>query len=417
MPRIFWPGAVVEAPAAVDMTLKGICVASFRRVVPLALAAVLAAVSLLPMSPADATPYPPELIGGSADFRGFVNGRFLILNMHGGFSHPSVEPVEENIRYAAWMNAGAIRIFATDSAAEDVEYGDALGNRIADVAPTLRAHGIKLIVALVNNHQEVPGEAASSVGWKDGYWQHLLPFFQTSWRGPYLDFSRRLIRTVLDRGARDVILAWEFGNELHTQDDPPQILTFVDAMAREIRELDRDTPIWPGTMGTGHLDPTDPRFEIAHRLYCTGPVDAYTLHTYDWVSPRRPGDMAIERDLNSVVTRPCANGRKLPVVVEELGTSRELPGMWGADEEWRRVEHELFQIRTFLAYDRVVGIGAWSSESPLNARSNRRFDNRRGLTSFGPDRDGSGSCYPPAGQEPGARCRLETALRNLPAMP
>ena len=391
--------------------------ALFRRLVPLLFAVLLASISLIPPAPADATPVPPEFIGNSAEFRGFVNGKYLILNMHGGFSHPTVEPVEENIRYAAWMNAGAIRIFATDSAAQSAEYAEILGDRIADVAPALRANQIKLIVALVNNHQEVPGEDSSSVGWKDGYWQHLLPFFQVAWRGPYLDFSRRLIRTVRDRGALDVIQAWEYGNELHTQDDPPQLLRFMDQMAREIRELDPRTPIWPGTMGTGHLEPSDPSYAVARQLYCTAPIDAYTLHTYDWVSPRSPGDMAIDRDLSSVVTRPCANGRKLPVVVEELGTSRELPGLWTADEEWRRIEHEIFQIRTFMAYSRVVGIGAWSSESPLNARNNRRFDNRRGLTSFGPDRDGSGSCYPPAWQAPGARCRLETVLRNLPAMP
>ena len=70
-----------------------------------------------------------------------------------------------------------------------------------------------------------------------------------------------------------------------------------------------------------------------------------------------------------------------------------------------------------LAHDEVVGIGAWSAESPLVGR--RRHDNRRGLTSFGPDRDGSGSCYPPAAQAttPGVRCRLEQVLRSLPALP
>ncbi len=388
-----------------------------RPFVLLVCATLLAVVAAAPPATVDATPVPPELVGTSADFRGFVNGKFLILNMHGGFSHRSVDPIEENIRYAAWMNAGAIRIFATDSSFDSARDAEALGNRIADVAPSLRAHRIKLIVALANNHQEVPGEDPYSVGWKDGHWQHLLPFFRSSWRGPYLDFSRRLIRTVRDRGALDVIQAWEFGNEFHTQDAPPEILEFMASMAREIRQLDSKTQIWPGIMGTHHLDPYDQRYEIAHQVYCSAPIDAYTLHTYDWLGPDRWGDMPIQWDLNSVVTRPCPNGRRLPVVIEELGTSRELPGRWSADEEWRRLDHELYQIRTFLAYERVVGLGAWSAESPLNARHNRRFDNRRGLTSFGPDRDGSGSCYPPAGHVPGARCRLETALRNLPAMP
>ena len=60
-------------------------------------------------------PLPPSRIGTSADYQGFINGRFLILNMHGGMLHRSIDPVYENLRYAAWMNAGAIRMFATDS--------------------------------------------------------------------------------------------------------------------------------------------------------------------------------------------------------------------------------------------------------------------------------------------------------------
>jgi hypothetical protein len=364
----------------------------------------------------EATPFPPSMIGTSADYQGFINGRFLILNMHGGFLHRSIDPVQENIRYASWMNAGAIRIFATDSSQTSTDDAVWLGERIADVAPTLRAHDVKLIVALVNNHEEVPGEPRSSVGMKDGYWQHLLPFFQGNWRGPYLDFSRLLISTVVSRGARDVILAWEYGNELNAQDDPPLILTFMNQMHEEIRRIDSVTPIWPGTMGSHHLTPTYD-YALARRLYCEGPIDAYTLHTYDWLDPNRPGDMPIDRDLNYVINYPCENGRRLPIVVEELGTSRELPGQYDADDEQARLDLEIRQIQMVLGYDRVVGIGSWSSESPRTP--NRRHDNRRGLTSYGPNRNGDGSCYPvvETSSTPGARCRLETILRSLPARP
>jgi hypothetical protein len=370
--------------------------------------------------PAVATVLPPGRVGTSADYQGFINGRFLILNMHGGLSHSSIEPVQENVRYANWMNAGAIRVFATDSSQTSTSDGEVVGNRIGDLAPMLRAFDVKLIVALVNNHQEVPGEPKESIGWKDGYWQHLLPFFGTNWRGPYLDFSRRLISTVVNRGAADVILAWEYGNELHTPDDPPVVLRFFRQMTDEIRRIDPNTPIWSGTMGAHHLDQTldlSAPIEVAHELYCTGPAQAYTLHTYDWIDDRNGGDMPIDWDLNYVVNQPCPNGRRLPVVVEELGTSRELPGHYSADDEEGRIQQEIHQIRMVLSYDQVVGIGAWSSESPLTPI--RRHDNRRGLTSYGPNRDGSGSCYPPvAGSSPpGARCRLETILRNLPARP
>jgi hypothetical protein len=363
-----------------------------------------------------ATPVPPETIGTAADYYGFVNGKFLILNMHGGLLHPEIDPVRENVRYAAWMNAGAIRVFATDIAQDGPEDGEWVGNQIADLAPTLRQHRIKLIVALVNNHQEVVGEHPDSVGMKDGYWQLLLPFYTDTWRGVYLDFSRRLIRTVVSRGARDVVLAWEFGNELHTPDNPPQVLAFMNQMSKEIRAIDPETSIFPGTMGALHLDPENYNTVMGRKLFCEAPIDAYTLHGYDWLDSERWGDMPIHWDLDYVINEPCPNGRKLPVIVEELGTSRELRNAWGPDDEDRRFQQELLQIRMVLRYPRVVGIGAWSSESP-NV-NHRRHDNRRGLTSWGPDRDGSGSCYPGVnGTPPGYRCRMEQALRSLPAVP
>jgi hypothetical protein len=383
----------------------------FHRLVALALA-----LSLLPVDRVGATPIPPGIADSPADYYGYMNGRFLLLNMHGGLFHPDITSVRENVRYAEWMNAGVIRVFATDSAQDDVEDGDWVGHRIADLAPALREHHVKLIVALVNNHQEVPGERPESVGMKDGYWQLLLPFYTDNWRGAYLEFSRRVIQTVVRRDARDVIFAWEFGNELHTPDNPPQVLSFIDDMAAEVRRIDPDTPLLPGTMGAHHLDPWMDGTALARTLYCEGPIVAYTLHGYDWLDPDRWGDMPIHWDLNHVIDRPCSNGRKLPVIVEELGTSRELPNTWGPGEEERRFEQELRQLRMVLAHEDVVGVGSWSSESPLVSR--RRFDNRRGLTSYGPNRDGSGSCYPPASSTPpGVRCRLEQVLRNLPSVP
>ncbi|MFN8634143.1 MAG: hypothetical protein U0893_09825 [Chloroflexota bacterium] len=381
-----------------------------RWIVPVVAASIVLVAGGAP-APAEAMPFPPSRIGNSADYQGFINGRFLILNMHGGFMHRSIDPVQENIKYAAWMNAGAIRIFATDSSQSSMADADWLGNRIADVAPSLRAYDVKLIVALVNNHEGVPGESKDSEGWKDGYWQHLLPFFTGNWKGPYLEFSRRIISTVLNRGARDVILAWEYGNELNTQDDPPVVLDFMEQMHAEIRKIDPVTPIWPGTMGSHHLTPAYD-YTLARRLYCEGPIDAYTLHTYDWLDSNRPGDMPIDRDLNYVVSQPCANGRRLPVVVEELGTSRELPGQYGPDDEQARLAQEILQINMVLGYDQVVGIGSWSSESPLTPIT--RHDSRRGLTSWGPGRSGDGSCYNGGN---GMRCRLETILRSLPERP
>ena len=344
-----------------------------------------------------------------------INGRFLLLNMHGALFHSDIKELEEDVSYASWMKAGAIRVFATDNNSLKDWSGRHVGNRIADAAPALRSNGVKLIVALVNNHRPVPGEPADSFGFMDGFHQLLLPFYTTNYPKAYLPFVRELIETVKERGALDVIFAWEFGNELHATMGPEAIIPFMTAVAAEIRNLDPDTPILPGTMGVEHLNPGNPRSPLGPWLYCDAPIDAYTLHSYDWLGPDMQGDMTISNDFDLVLSRPCANGRKLPVIIEELGTSRFIPGLYSAAEEDRRVDQEVRQIRYVLSHPgiTVIGIGPWNGESP-KLSDRLYYDNRRGLTAYGPANDGGGSCY--AGQN-GARCRFEQILRNLPSLP
>ena len=346
---------------------------------------------------------------------GYLNGRFLLLNMHGLLFHADVDDIREHIAYATWLNASVIRVFATD--ALDRWDGEQVGGRIADIAPALRAANLELIVALVNNHKEVPGELADSFGWMDGHQQLLLPFYEGNWRGPYLTYVHQVIGTVVRRGAQDVVWAWELGNEVHTQRKPQAILPFINAVSAEIRQLDPEARVLAGTMGANHLEPRVRDSPVARTLYCHSPISAYTLHAYDWRSPTRWGDMPIHWDFERIVNRPCPNGRHLPVLVEELGTSRELRGVYHAEQEEVRLTQEVNQLRMVLSYGGVVGIGAWSAYSPL-ARDRSRFDSQRGLTSYGPTGDGTGSCYPlPAGASAGARCELERILRNLPKLP
>src|SRR5690606_31713557 len=124
-----------------------------------------------------------------------LNGRFLMLNMHGALFHERASDFQENVAYARWLGAGVIRVFATDNNALKSWDGQRLGNHIADMAPIFRAGGLKLLVALVNNHRPVPGEVDESVGWMDGYYQLLLPFYTSHWRDAYLRFARDLIST------------------------------------------------------------------------------------------------------------------------------------------------------------------------------------------------------------------------------
>ncbi|MBI4491343.1 MAG: hypothetical protein HY690_00920 [Chloroflexi bacterium] len=345
-----------------------------------------------------------------------LNGRFLLLNMHGALFHEQARAFQENVAYARWLGAGVIRVFATDNNTLKPWNGRQLGQHIATMAPIFRAGGVKLLVALVNNHRPVPGEAAESAGWMDGYQQLLLPFYTRTWRGAYLSFVRDLISTVRERGALDIIYAWELGNELHTPQDPPALMPFITAAVEEIRRLDPATPIFPGTMGVNHLEPWNIRSAVARWLYCEAPVDAYTLHAYDWVSRVYQGDMPIEWDLDYVTAEPCPSGRTLPVIVEELGTSRALPGRYAAEEPDRRLEQELRQLRFVLGFNQVRGLGVWSAESPRVEST--YFDQRRGLTSYGPQALGGGSCYDPTpSAQPGPRCQLERVLRALPALP
>ncbi len=346
-----------------------------------------------------------------------LNGRFLLLNMHGALFHKDPGDFAENVAYAQWMGAGVIRVFATDSNLQTPWDGQRVGEEIVRVAPILRAARVKLVVALVNNHQAVPGEAPGSVGWKDGYLQLLLPFYTGNWRGPYLQFVRGLIGTVRSAGATDVIQAWEVGNEMHTPDSPTNLVMFLDDTIREIRNVDFATPIYPGTMGANHVQPWNATSPVARWLYCEAPIAAYTLHAYDWVSRDRSGDMPIQWDLDNIVPPPCPSGRQIPVVVEELGTSRSLQGVYGPAEEEGRLQQELRQLRFVLGYPQVLGVGVWSGESP-RVRDRTYYDDRRGLTSYDPRRQGGGSCYDPRPlAAPGARCRLERVLQALPALP
>jgi hypothetical protein len=122
------------------------------------------------------------------------------------------------------------------------------------------------------------------------------------------------------------------------------------------------------------------------------------------------------------VPEPCPSGRRLPVVVEELGTSRALPGYYAASQEDVRLEYERRELRMVLSHPEVRAVGVWNGISP-RATETFFLDSRRGLTSYGPEGTGTGSCYVPPGQAADARlarearCRLEQILRALPVPP
>jgi hypothetical protein len=378
--------------------------------------ALLVVAVVVPVAFADGTGREPASVPASAPRIAAadpLNGGFLLVNNHGMLFHPELSDIQEDVAYARWLGSGIVRVFATDNNGLHQWDGTRVGLRIAEVAPILRAAHVRLIVALVNNHRAVPGELAASAGWMDNYMQLLLPFYTGNWRGAYLQFVRDLVGTVESRGAQDVIFAWELGNELHTPRQPDALISFITDAAQEVRALDPVTPIMPGTMGANHVEPGNAHSSIARWLYCDAPVDAYTLHAYDWVSRQRPGDMPIDWDLDNILSQPCPNGRSLPVIVEELGTSRALPGVYSADDERGRLQQELRQIEFVRHFPQVIGFGVWNGASP-RLIDRTFFDNRRGLTSYGAGARGGGSCYDPIPESsPGVRCQLEQVLRGL----
>src|ERR687886_1934525 len=393
-------------PSVAQARARGACL--------LVLTAVLALGIIMPVAFADesATESDSLAIASRISSVDPLNSGFLLLNMHGMLFHPDVGDIAEDLAYARWLGGGIIRVFATDSNGLQYWDGARVGERIAEIAPMLRAAHLRLIVAFVNNHEAVPGELDASAGWMDNYLQLLLPFYTGNWRGAYLDFMRDLVSTVEWHNAQDVIFAWELGNELHTPVQPDALLPFVTEASAEVRALDPVTPILPGTMGANHVEPGNPHSSVARWLYCDAPVDAYTLHAYDWVGRQRPGDMPIDWDLDNIVPEPCPNGRTLPVIVEELGTSRELAGVYTREDERGRLAQELRQIEFIRGFRQVIGFGVWNAESPR--LMDRTFiDTRRGLTSYGANAQGGGSCYDPTPDPaPGVRCQLEQLLRG-----
>ena len=78
-----------------------------------------------------------------------------------------------------------------------------------------------------------------------------------------------------------------------------------------------------------------------------------------------------------------------------------------------RLDQERRQIAFVRQFPQVVGFGVWNGESP-RIQDRTFVDTRRGLTSYGSDGTGGGSCYDPTPDlVPGARCQLEQILRTL----
>jgi hypothetical protein len=343
----------------------------------------------------------------------FLNGKFILANHHGLLFVPYPEVFIPDINYAKFLNAGVIRVFATDVNLanfwpKDHWTGENVGKRIAEFAPLIRANGLKLVVALVNNHCPVPGENEKAFGSFDGYTQLTEDFYANFWKGAYSQFVRELITTVTKLKALDTIFAWEIGNELHTPYHPPLFVDFFKGAVKLIRSVDPKTKIAPGTMGINHLDPgkTNSKMGLEFYQYLQKIGSFVTLHDYNRILDDQGntifnGDMPIQWDLDLIAR--C--GLRLPYVVEELGYQQSLPPYWEKDQVEKKFDYEMRAIRSLLQ-NQVWGIGPWAAN--LDPKWG---DGSRGPTSY-PGR----SIYT-NWQSDDWRAKVEKIYQNLPSPP
>jgi hypothetical protein len=352
----------------------------------------------------------------------FLNGGCLIANHHELLF--TTDLFWEQLAYYAIMKARVIRAMATDAnhllPGRQLS-GAEVGARIALLAPAFRQAGVKLIVALTNNHCPVPGDEKyagnrAQVGDPSRvYYEILEPWFDGGFRENYLPFVGALITTVHKLGAQDVIFAWEPGNELHTPAEPEKLLSFYEEVTAFIKDLDPDTMLASGTMGINHLDPGQPLSPVAREIYQLDAFDFVTLHSYDFILEEdmwtgvcdrimSPGDMPTDWDFH--LLREL--GSRKPVVIAEMGTSYTLPPWWEAPDQVERLVYEA-RLIDYARINGAVGWGPWS----LTTQGERIGDGYRGPCSY------PGMSLFETGGRPtdSPRARIEECYRSLPLPP
>ena len=351
-----------------------------------------------------------------------LNGGCLLANHHEFLF--TTELFWEQLAYYGIMNARVIRAMATD--ANRLLQGRPLtgaevGARIALFAPALRLAGLKLLLAFTNNHCPVPGDdkyagTRAQVGDPSRtYYEILEPWFEGGYEENYLPFVQDVITTVQRLGAQDVIFAWEPGNELHTPLNPEKLLNFYREVTSFIKALDPDTLIASGTMGVNHVDPGQPDSSVAREIYQLKGFDIITLHTYDFIlerdmwtgkcdRPVSPGDMPIDWDFQLLKDLDLNK----PVVIEEIGTTKNLPPYWQNPDQVERLVYEA-RLIDYTVVNGAVGWGPWS----LTTQGERIGDGHRGPCSY------SGISLWETGGQPtdSPRTRIEECYRNLPRPP
>lgn len=340
----------------------------------------------------------------------FLNGGCLLLNHHELLFLPDLGIIGRDIGYCSFLGAGVIRVFATDSNFGFEWTGEKVGRRIGEIAPLLRAYGVKLIVALVNNHRPVPGEEKEAFGFFDGYDQLTQAFYEGIWKNSYKRYVLEIIQTVKNLRCSDVIFAWEPVNEGHTPKKPEVFLKFFREITGFILSLDGRTLVGPGTMGIHHLDPWQPNSKVGLEFYSyLKTIGSFiTLHAYDLVVDEEgkvveSGDMPVHWDFELLARNPRIN---IPVIVEEIGTSRK-NRFWGEGQQNLRYQYEVRAVEYFLQHG-AVGFGPWSG-----CVDTKWGDSWRGISSFGSGEDSIFLNW----QSQSLRANLEKVYMGLPRLP
>ncbi len=215
---------------------------------------------------------------------------------------PYTSSSDIGIHLKAVKDAGGtiIRVFAPNDQITNAEASRRLGVFI-DKA---KIYNISVIVAFINYYDAGGFKPQGAQKYYTDSWNGIPllggEFFTGGYKNEYLDFVKTAVSENKDRTN---IYAWQPGNELRYDKDPPVFISFMQDVTSTIRSLDPEHRISTGMIKAAHtgLTPSE--------LYPNLPnIDVITVHGYD-------GDRSGEVDVDWAL----ANDKK--AIFSEIGFS------------------------------------------------------------------------------------------------
>jgi len=263
---------------------------------------------------------------GAAGLEFVIDGRvlrFIGVNVRGlvwygsGRTLPFTQPGhrQEVLDRAREMGARVVRVFLPCVNASTQETIERLGAALELAGE----RGLYILPAFVDFYSttdfRIPGDDHFYEKLDPNFPNHLLngAFYRGGYRQRYLPFVRAVV-AAFQNDPR--LFAWEIGNELKYEpafQDPGRatFLSFMHAVAREIKAIDPNHLVTTGMISTSHASLDEG--ELWRRLYGGGEFDFLTIHCYN-------EQYAGKQD------HDYARALEKPFIIEEAGFGRERPG-------------------------------------------------------------------------------------------